>query len=88
MWDCVLQCNTQCKQYQSSRTPPGQHHFVNPHASRPTLPHLQLYDNAPALPLHEVVEVVGVLSHVPQLAQLEYDNQDPHLAQVGSRGLA
>eukprot|EP00198_Chlamydomonas_reinhardtii_P000712 XP_001690047.1 predicted protein [Chlamydomonas reinhardtii] len=47
-----------------------------------------LYDNAPALPLHEVVEVVGVLSHVPQLAQLEYDNQDPHLAQeLASLGL-
>ncbi|KAG2449005.1 hypothetical protein HYH02_005759 [Chlamydomonas schloesseri] len=47
-----------------------------------------LYDNAPALPLHEVVEVVGVLSHMPQLAQLEYDNQDPLLAQeLASLGL-
>ncbi|GLC58233.1 hypothetical protein PLESTB_001336100 [Pleodorina starrii] len=40
---------------------------------------IYLYDNAPALVLHEVVEIIGVVSHVPQLAALEYDNQDPLL---------
>ncbi|KAG2495636.1 hypothetical protein HYH03_006236 [Edaphochlamys debaryana] len=45
-----------------------------------------LYDNAPALVLHEVVEVVGILSHMPQLAALEYDSgpSEPLL----ERGLA
>ncbi|GFR39843.1 hypothetical protein Agub_g339 [Astrephomene gubernaculifera] len=48
-----------------------------------------LYDNAPALVLHEVVEVIGILSHMPQLAALEYDNQDdPFLAhELASLGL-
>jgi hypothetical protein len=45
----------------------------------PAKPPVQLYDNAPALVLHEVVEIIGVLSHVPQLAALEYDNQDAQL---------
>ncbi|GIL82015.1 hypothetical protein Vretifemale_10940 [Volvox reticuliferus] len=38
-----------------------------------------LYDNAPAIVLHEVVEIIGVLSHMPQLAALDYENQDPLL---------
>jgi hypothetical protein len=34
----------------------------------------QLYDEAPGLVLHEVVEVLGVLSHVPPLATLGFDD--------------
>ncbi|GLI69999.1 hypothetical protein VaNZ11_014733 [Volvox africanus] len=40
---------------------------------------IYLYDNAPAIVLHEVVEIIGVLSHMPQLATLDYENQDPPL---------
>ncbi len=44
---------------------------------------MQLYDTAPCLVLHEVVEVVGILSHVPQLVSLEYGQggEDPVLSQ-------
>lgn len=51
---------------------------------------LQLYDAAPCLVLHEVVEVVGILSHVPQLVSLEYGQggEDPFLSQeLASLGL-
>ncbi|KXZ44175.1 hypothetical protein GPECTOR_71g536 [Gonium pectorale] len=49
---------------------------------------IYLYDTAPSLVLHEVVEVVGVLSHVPHLATLEYDAQDPQMDPLLERELA